>query len=183
MKEAEVLSLTKRQEVLTKVLELYRVLMDQMVMSQVQTIETIVSEGLKTIFHDQDLSFKAEVGTSRGKISVDFFLVKGDPEHGGFKGTPLDSFGGGPSSIASLILRILTLLRLKRNPLLLLDETLSAVSDDYIEATGQFLQKLTASSGINILLVTHKAAFLDHSNVAFQGDSDGSKFEVRRLRG
>lgn len=186
-KEREIATLTHRQEVLTKVSELYRVLMDQMVMGQVRTIEAIVTEGLKTIFHDQDLSFRAEVGTSRGKISVEFFICMGDPEHGGIKGSPLDSFGGGPASVASLILRILTLLRLKRKKLMLLDETLAAVSDDYIEATGQFLQKLAASSNLNILLVTHKASFLDHANVSYQGetklaDSVG-EFAIKRLRG
>lgn len=187
VKEEEIVQLTHRQEVLTKVSELYRVLMDQMVMGQVRTIETIVSEGLKTIFFDQDLSFKAEVSSKYNKVSVEFFICEGDPEHGGVKGSPLDSFGGGPASVASLILRVLTLLRLKRKKLLLLDETLAAVSDDYIEPTAQFLQKLTETSGLTVLLVTHKTAFLEHSKVAYQGDlkeSDGLKeFAVKRLRG
>jgi DNA repair ATPase RecN len=186
-KEEEIAELTRRQEVLTKVSELYRVLMDQMVMGQVRTIEAIVSEGLRTIFFDQDLSFKAEVGTSRGKVSVDFFICQGDPEKGGIKGPPLDAFGGGPTSIASLILRILTLLRLKRKRILLLDETLAAVSDDYIEATGQFLQKLAEGSELSLLMVTHKPAFLDHASRSYQGDTktEGvrNEFVVKKLRG
>lgn len=186
-KEQEIDALTHRQEVLSKVSELYRVLMDRMVMGQVRTIEAIVSEGLRTIFYDQDLSFKAEVSSKYNKISVEFFICVGDPENGGIKGSPLDSFGGGPASVASLILRILTLLRLKRKKLMLLDETLAAVSDDYIEPTAQFLQKLAATSNLTILLVTHKAAFLDHASVAYQGDSkesDGhNEFTIKKLRG
>lgn len=186
-KEEEIVTLAERQEVLTKVSELYRALMDRMIMGQVQTIETIVSEGLRTIFFDQDLSFKAEVSQKYNKISVEFFICQGDPEKGGIKGSPLDSFGGGPSSIASLILRILTLLRLKRKKILLLDETLAAVSDDYIEATGQFLQKLAETSSLTILLVTHKPAYLDHANHSYQGDSKSeagrNEFVTKRLRG
>lgn len=185
--QSEIVALTQRQETLTKVTELYRVLMDSMIMGQVRTIENVVNEGLRTIFHDQDLTFLAEVGTSRGKISVDFYLAKGDPERGGFKGSLLESFGGGPASVASLLLRILTLLRLKRRRLLVLDETLGAVSDDYIEATGTLLHKLAATSGLDVLLVTHKAAFLDHAKVSYQGESragtDGlDEFVVKRLR-
>jgi len=186
-KEEEITTLAERQEVLTKVSELYRALMDRMIMGQVQTIEMIVSEGLKTIFFDQDLSFKAEVSQKYNKISVEFFICQGDPEKGGIKGSPLDSFGGGPSSIASLILRILTLLRLKRKKILLLDETLAAVSDDYIETTGQFLQKLAETSNLTILLVTHKPAYLDHASLSYQGDSKSdagrNEFVTKRLRG
>jgi len=186
-KEEEIVELTLRQEVLTKVSELYRVLMDQMVMDQIRAIETIVSEGLRTIFYDQDLSFKAEVSQKYNKVSVEFFICQGDPDNGGIKGPPLDAFGGGPSSIASLILRILTLLRMKRKRILLLDETLAAVSDDYIEATGQFLQKLAESSDLSLLMVTHKPAFLDHATRSYQGDSKAegvrNEFVVKKLRG
>jgi len=188
-KEREIEALAARQEVLSKVSELYRVLMDRMVMGQVKVIERVVTEGLRTIFFDQDLSFKAELSSKYNRVSADFFICQGDPENGGIKGSPLDSFGGGPSSITSLILRILTLLRLKRRKLLLLDETLAAVSDDYIETTGQFLKKLSETTDLPILMVTHKPAFLDHSATAYQGDSrvsattGKSHFMVKKLRG
>lgn len=183
-KEAEIEALSARQEVLSKVSELYRVLMDRMVLGQIKVIERVVTEGLRTIFYDQDLSFKAEVSSKYNRISVDFFICQGDPDAGGIKGSPLDSFGGGPASIVSLTLRILTLLRLKRRKLLLLDETLAAVSDDYIETTGQFLNKLSETTELPILLVTHKPAFLDHSTTAYQGDLDGiNGFRVKCIRG
>jgi len=187
-KEREVEALAVRQEVLSKVSELYRVLMDRMVMSQVKVIEQIVTEGLRTIFFDEDLSFRAELSSKYNRVSADFFICQGDPEQGGIKGSPLDSFGGGPASITSLILRILTLLRLKKQKLLLLDETLAAVSDDYIEMTGQFLKKMSESMSLPILMVTHKAAFLDHSTTAYQGDSRISTtskrhFTVKKIRG
>jgi hypothetical protein len=186
-KEREIVSLSARQEVLTKVTELFRVLMDHMIMGQVQILEQVITEGLRTIFHDQDLSFKAELSSKYNKVSVEFFICSGDPENGGIKGSPLDSFGGGPSSIASLILRLLTLLRLNKGKVLLLDETLNAVSDDYIENTGQFIKKLSETTGIQILMVTHKLAYLDHSVTAYQCDSRAeagrNHFVAKRIRG
>jgi len=181
-KRSEVASLASQQDVLTKVLELYRVLMDRLVLGQVQAIESIVSEGLATIFHDQGLSFKLELAHKYNKVSAEPYICQGD-----IRGNPLDSFGGGPASIVSLVLRILVLLRLKRHKMLFLDETLAAVSEEYIESTGLFLRKLSESSGLPILLVTHKQSFLEHASSGYQGEpklEDGREhFVVRKIRG
>lgn len=187
-KHREVLCLTARVERLSKVGELLRSLMDKLVLDQVHSIERVVSEGLQTIFFDQRLSFEAEVSQKYNKVAIDFFLRQGE-EAMAVRGHPLESFGGGPSSIASLVLRLLALMRLKRAPVLFLDETLAAVSDDYLDAAGQFLKKLAATTGIDILLVTHKQALLDHANLAYQGhevtDADDGSWALglRRLRG
>jgi DNA repair ATPase RecN len=186
-KERELQTLSSRQELLLKVVELYRVLMDQMILSQVKVIESVVSEGLKTIFYDQDLRFKVELSSRANKVSADLYICQGDPEKGGLKGDPLESFGGGPASIASLILRILTTLRLGRKKVLFLDESLVAVSGDYVETTGQFLKKLSETTDLPILMVTHNPAFLDHATVSYQGDSKTlesgkSHFIVKKMR-
>jgi chromosome segregation ATPase len=170
-KREEVVRLEAEHEVLVKTNELYRALLDTLILQQVKRIEKLVSEGLQAIFYDQDLRFEIELAHKWGKVAADLYFCQGDPEAGGVRAPPLDAFGGGPSSVASLILRVLTLLRLRRHPLLLLDETLAAVSDDYVDPTGQFLQKLAKTSGIDLLLVTHKAAFLDHADRAYEGES------------
>lgn len=184
-REVEVLSL--RIDKITKVGELLRALMDKLVLDQVRTIEGVVTEGLHAIFPDLALAFEAEVGTKYNKIAIDFFLKQGTDDTA-IRGAPMESFGGGPTSVASLILRLLAILRLQRFPFLLLDETLAAVSDEYVDEAGQFLRKLAASTGIDILFVTHKAAFLEHAAHAFQGfedtDDDGSwSLGLRRIRG
>lgn len=186
-RQNEVEALSLRIDKLTKVGELLRSLMDKLVLDQVRTIEGIVTEGLQAIFPDLALAFEADVGTKYNKIAIDFFLKQG-VEETAVRGAPLESFGGGPTSVSSLILRLLSLLRLKRFPVLFLDETLAAVSDEYIDEAGRFLRKLSASTGIDILLVTHKAAFLEHATHAFQGyeetEDDGSwNLGLRRIRG
>lgn len=184
----EVGQLSSRVEKLGKVGELLRALMDKLVLDQVRTIEGVVTEGLHAIFPDLALTFEAEVGSKYNKVAIDFFIKQGMDE-AAVRGAPMDSFGGGPTSVSSLILRLLALMRLKRFPLLLLDETLAAVSDEYIDDAGVFLRKLAATTGIDILLVTHKASFLDHAENAFQGyedsdETDGSwSLGLRRIRG
>lgn len=184
----EVAQLTARVEMLGKVGELLRALLDKLVLDQVRTIEGVVTEGLRAIFPDLGLAFEAEVGAKYNKIAIDFLIRQGEGD-AAVRGAPLESFGGGPSSVSSLILRLLVLMRLKKFPLLLLDETLAAVSDEYLDDAGEFLRKLAATTGIDILLVTHKAAYLDHADHAFQGyedsdDADGSwSLALHRIRG
>lgn len=182
-KRQEVLQLTETVEQLSKVEELFKALMDALVVKQVQTVETVISEGLQTIFHDQDLHFESEVSQRYNKVAIDFFIRQGrqdDPL--AIRGKPMASFGGGPTSIASFILRLLTLLKLKKYPLLLMDETLSAVSDDYVDATGRFLQTLSQRLGIPILLIIHKPAYLDHADVAYRGQEELNENGTRSLQ-
>lgn len=186
-KQVEVRDLTVQVEQLSKVGELFRLLMDLLVDKQVRVVENVVTEGLQSIFHDLGLAFEAEVGTKYGRISVDFYMRHQRKDGGGHRGRPLDAFGGGPSSVASLVLRTLTILRLKLFPALVLDEALVAVSDGYVEPTGRFLQTLSAKMGVDVLLVTHNSAFLEHADVAYRceevvkGD-ESRHLSIRRLK-
>lgn len=187
-KQAEVQELTEKIETLSKVGELFRLLLDLLVDKQVRVVEGVVTEGLQSIFHDLTLSFEAEVTSKYNKVSVDFYLRQGAKDNAlSHRGRPLDAFGGGPSSVASLVLRILTVLRLKRYPVLVLDEALGAVSDEYTDQTGRFLASLAERMGIDVLLVTHKPAFLDHADVAYRceeiAEPDGTRhLNVRSLK-
>jgi hypothetical protein len=168
-KQGEVQDLSAHIELLTKVSELFRVLMDLLVVNQVRSVESVVTEGLRSIFHDLDLTFEADVDQKYGKVAIDFFFRQGAKDNPlSHRGKPLGAFGGGPSSVASLILRVLTVLRLKLWPLLALDEALGAVSDDYIDATARFLRELAGKVKADILLVTHKQGFLEHADQAYR---------------
>lgn len=168
-KEAETLALSEKIEKLLKVGELFRALLDVLVVKQVRTIEGVVTSGIRTIFHDLALGFEAEISVKYHKVAVEFLFRQGSSEDPlAIRGKPLDSFGGGPSAVADLILRMLALLRLKKKPLLLLDETLSWVSEEYVDNTGQFLQQLSESMGVDVLLVTHKPSFLDHADSSYR---------------
>lgn len=181
LRTQEVEALSTKLDTLAKVGELFRALMDRLVMDHVRSIEGVITEGLRTIFVDQELAFEAEVTQRYNKIAIDFCLRQ-DNQRMPIKGHPLEAFGGGPSSVASLILKVLALRRLKKWPLLALDETLAAVSDEYIDQTGLFLQKLAAKTGISILLVTHKASFLEHADIGYKGTEIVAEDGTRHLR-
>ena len=170
-KEAEVQTLSDRIDKLTKVSELFRVLMDLLVLKQVKSVEGIVTEGFRSVFYDQELSFESDVGPKYNKIAVDFYVRQGSKDDPlSHRGKPLDSFGGGPSSVASLILRVLAVMRMGRWPLLVLDEALGAVSEEYADQTALFLKGLAQKVGMDILLVTQtqKQSFCDHAASAYR---------------
>lgn len=179
-KKEELESLSQRLELLAKVGELFRALMDMLVMSHVRSIEGVVTEGLRAIFDDQALVFEAEVQHRYKKVAIDFYLRQ-DHERVSVRAHPLEAFGGGPSSVASLILKVLAMHRLGKWPLLVLDETLAAVSDDYIDQTGVFLKSLAEKTGFSILLVTHKPGFLEHADVAYRANERRSAEGARQL--
>lgn len=188
VRSKEIDLLSARIDVLVKVGELFRALMDKLVMSHVRSVESVITEGLRTIFFDQHLTFEAEIATRYNRICVDFYIKQERGRHV-VRGKPLTNFGGGPSTIASLVLRLLVLMKLKRKAILFFDETLSAISPEYIDQTGLFLTKLAASTGTPILLVTQQHAFVDCASVAYaaseQQAADGKapRLEVRRVRG
>lgn len=181
--KTEVEGLGVEIEKLLKVEELFRALMDHLIVNQVRALEAVVTDGLQTIFFDQDLHFESDIEAKYNKVSIDFQLRQGgldDPLS--IRGKPLESFGGGASSVIALILRVLTLLKLKRLPFLVLDETLLAVSDEYVASTGKFLEALARTMNLHFLLITHKPAYLDHSNRAYQGQGEATTAGQRALR-
>jgi DNA repair exonuclease SbcCD ATPase subunit len=168
-REREVQLLVSEIELLSKVGELFKVLLDQLIEKQVRIVEKIATKGLQTVFYDNSLSLEADVDPKYNKIAIEFFIRKGHKDNpSSHRGRPLDSFGGGPSSFISLVLRILAVKKLKLWPVLLLDESLGAVSDEYIDLTGQFIRAFAEKLGFDIILVTHKPAFLDHAHTAYR---------------
>lgn len=183
-REVEVGELSARIEKLTKVGELFRTLMDLLVVEQVRSVESIVTEGFRSIFHDQDLSFESDIGPKYNKISVDFHIREGGKDNPlSIRGRPLDAFGGGPCSVASLVLRVLTVMRLGRWPMFILDEALGAVSEEYSEGTAKFLKDLSDKMGVDILLVTQtqKQSFCDQATSAYKCSQEVKEGGTRHL--
>ncbi len=180
-KEKEVVALSDRAEKLAKVGELLRTLLDKLVDKQVRIIEDVVTEGFRSVFHDQVLNFEAEVSQKRDRTHIEFFIRQGAKEDPlSHRGSPLASFGGGPSSLASLTLRVLAILRLKLFPFLALDEALGAVSPEYVEHTSRFIKGLSDKMGIDTLLVTQEHAFIEHADRASRCSTEEVE-GVRRL--
>ncbi len=169
-------------EMLALVQGIFRTLIDKEVTAGVEAVEKLVTEGLRTVFHDQKLSVESQVAISRGKVSVDLLVIHERPDGTIIKGVPDDSFGGAVSTVMSVLLRIIVMKRRGLRPFLLLDESLPAFDGGYVQNMGEFLQLICERLEIDILLVTHNRALVDASNRAYRisQTKSGARFEVMR---
>ena len=159
----ELKQLRHDKKVLKRVEELYKYLLDRYVNQYAESISGIVTEGLSSIFHDQDLEFGIEVSQKHGKVWVEFLTTKGAKT-----ASALDSFGGGIVAVESLLLRILILLKTGLARYLILDESLASLSSEYVENCGNFVRKMCSELDVDLLLVTHNQDFVEYADTAYK---------------
>lgn len=142
-------------------------------------IETLVTQGLQTIF-DDTLSFHI-VPTTRAKTSGVEFVVRSTLTHDAVETPVMDARGGGLAATVGFLLRVVVLLLSaseRRENLLVLDETFAHVSDEYLEPLGQFLRQVVDRTGIQIIMVTHQEPFLEFADKVYRFQVDDGRTRV-----
>ena len=174
--ETAVSQLQEQQALLTQTDLALTNLLAQTSAENLKAIEELVTSGLAAIFDDLALSFKFKVEQTRGQQSLEPVLVTG-----GLEGPILDSHGGGPASVVAVILRILTVHRLGLAPFIVLDESLSMLSENYVSNAAKFLVGLSQKLGLTILMVTHQQSFVAEATKAYEiigGGPKGATFKL-----
>lgn len=178
--EAEILRLEQEEQVLDMVAGLFRTLIDTEVTEGVKAVEMLLTEGLQAVFDDQDISVRADVNIQRGKVSVDFITVQRHPNGTVTEGLSRDAFGGAVTTVQSVLLRIMVVVRRGLRPLLLLDESLPAFDQNYVHNMGRFIQLLCKRMQVDILLVTHNPALVEAANIGYEIQKKGGAAQFRR---
>lgn len=158
----------------------FRSLLDAEILDSIKIVENLQTEGLRTVFHDQDISVRAEVEEQRGKVSVNLVThqVKGGQV---IEGEGLDGFGGAVVTVQSILLRLIVILQRGLRPILFLDETLPAFDEGYVTDMARFLQALCHKLGVDLLLVTHNPALVDAADKAYKIRREGSAATFREI--
>lgn len=179
--EIQVAVLEAEDEVLSRVADLFRVLIDQEVMDNAKTVESLLTEGMQAIFDDLDLSVRTEIEVQRGKVAVDLITIQKEPDGTTTEGGSTDAYGGSVSTVQSVLLRIVVLNRRGLRPLLLLDESLGAVAEHYVPRVGRFLSILADRMGLDVLAVSHNPALVEAANTAYRIQKKGGKATFRKI--
>jgi hypothetical protein len=145
---------------------------------QLDRIKEYVGYGLKTVIPDQELDFECEITTKANKPWVEFLTVNAD----GISANALDGFGGSVAQIESLILRVLAILQLKLYPLIVLDESLNAVSEEYLPNLSHLLSELSKQLGVKILLVTHNKEILHSATRIYKASERGGSLHIEEIQ-
>lgn len=155
-------------QVLDRVAVLLHAMIDGELTNGVQAIESLQTEGVKAVFHDQDIQVRADVEVLRGKVNVSLVTTQRKENGDLIEGGSMDGFGGAVATVQSILLRLAIMFRRGLRPVLFLDETLPAFDDKYIHSMAAFLKTLCRRMGVDILLVTHNPALVDAGDRAYR---------------
>lgn len=175
--EAEKKALESEIQILTFSSKALSELVKSVSVESLESVEKLITYGLRTTIPDQDLSLEIEVASKRGAPWIDFELKQG---YG--KAPILESFGGGAAAVISFLLRLLVCKRLKLAPLMLLDEPFSFVSAEYVGNLARLLRELSEKLGMNLLLVTHQPEFVKFAHHAFEAVETSKGTTYRPLK-
>tara|TARA_B100000424_G_C22906610_1_gene482247 strand:- start:571 stop:1188 length:618 start_codon:yes stop_codon:yes gene_type:complete len=144
----------------------------------VKTYISLLDEGLKAIFPEQDISQEAEITKVRGKVAVRLKTVVKGKDGIVVEGEGLDTFGGAVSTVQSLLLRVALLLKRELRPILVLDETFPAVDENRVDLLVGFLKALCKKTDMDILCISHNASIADNADLSYRvrATKQGAKF-------
>jgi hypothetical protein len=170
------------EDVLDRVADMFRALIDREVIDNANTAQDLLTEGLQAVFDDLDLSVRAEVDIQRGKVAVDLLTVQRQPDGNVTEGSAMDVYGGSVATVESVLLRIVVLTRRGLRPLLLLDESLGAVAEHYVPRVGQFLSLLSERMGLDVLAVSHNPSLVEAASAAYRIHKKGGAATFKKVR-
>lgn len=159
-----------------------RTLIDDEVTLSVKAVEDLLTDGLRAVFEDQDLSVRADVDVQRGKVSVDLVTVQRQSDGTVTEGLSREAFGGAVTTVQSVLLRTIVIVRRGMRPVMFLDESLPAFDANYVGNMGAFLRSLCAKLGMDILLVSHNPAMVEAADRAYRIVKTDGRATFRRVR-
>lgn len=177
----QVMVLEAETEVLDRVADLFRTLIDREVVDNAKTVESLLTEGLQAIFDDLDLSVRSEIDIQRGKVAVDLITVQKQADGMITEGSCTDAYGGSVATVESVLLRIVVLNRRGLRPLLLLDESLAAVAEHYVPRVGKFLAMLSERMGLDVLAVSHNPSLVEAATTSYRINKKDGKASFRKI--
>lgn len=176
--EDEILKLETDSTILDKVANLFKHLLDVLLDKKKKDIEQLVTFGLNSVVTDQDLKFHIDIESKYNTVHTNFRT-----EHVGvMDGDVLDNFGGGIVNIQSFLLRIITLFQANLSPYLILDESFSNLSEEYIENCSNLLKSLCDQLGLTIFMVTHQPLMLSYADKVYKAYSKDNKLCVEETK-
>lgn len=155
-------SLIQENERLTLASKALQKLINETSIENLKRIEDICNLALSTVFSDQNIHFKIDTKVKRNTPVYELKLMQD-----GVEGS-LNSFGGGPLSVCSVILKVMLNIMAKKYPFICLDETLSGLSVNYIPAMSRLLKDICREFDVTVLMVTHQEMFRENCDNVFE---------------
>jgi len=167
--QAEIVELDDMLVELDKCLNVFEVLISSKKEEIKRRIESLVTQGLQTIFERPDYKFSIGMEIKRGVMTASpmvHSLFQGEE----FIGEPIESHGGGLCDVISFLLQVIVLLAFgqKLERILICDEVFKHVSRQFLPNVSEFLTYLTEKTGLQLILVTHQQELMNVADKCFE---------------
>ena len=143
---------------------------------------SLLEEGLKAIFPEQEVGLTANISRVRGKVAVNLKTTFKGQDGLEIVGDGMDAFGGAVTTIQSLLLRISLILKRNLRPLLILDETFPAVDESRVEILVEFLKVLCKRLDMDILCITHDSTIADNCDLGYKITPSKEGAKLKRIK-
>lgn len=154
---------------LEKCAKVFQVLIESKKEEIKKKLESLVTQGLQTIFERDDYRFAINMEIKRNVMTASpmvYSRFQGED----FGVDPMDGRGGGLCDVISFLLQVIVLLAFsnKFEKILICDETFKHVSRQFLPNIAEFLTYLNEKTGIQMILVTHQHELADVAEKRFE---------------
>ena len=141
---------------LDKCLNVFQVLIESKKREIKCRIESLITQGLRTIFERPDYKFTINMEIKRGVMTASpmvHSLFQGEE----FQGEPMESHGGGLCDVISFLMQVIVLLSFKNlEKVIICDEIFKHVSRQFLPNVAEFLRHLSETTKMQMIIVTHQ---------------------------
>jgi DNA repair exonuclease SbcCD ATPase subunit len=155
-KEAETKTTEDKHKVLvgqvtldSEVVEVVKKLFETSSAEGIKFLEDLINQALQIVFTDEYYRFKIKFGSRGNEKTAEFILNNGVTE------SELSECGGGVQVLISFVFRIYYIMKSNLRRVVIMDESLSQLSANYIEPFMGFMKMLVDSYGFDFLWISH----------------------------
>jgi DNA repair exonuclease SbcCD ATPase subunit len=147
-------------------------------------VDEIITKGLNVMLSDENLRSKLRFDIKRGQAVVEPKLITQFNEKE-IETNPASGDSGGLANVVGFLyqLLMLSLYKPKVRQVLFADEPFKNLSEEYLEAAGEFMRVLAERLGIQIILITHKTQFKSVADVHYRFSKENQITQIEKIKG
>ena len=159
--------LETKKEVLKKAADVLLKLQELTSEKGLRALTEMVTASLQQVFDDRNYFFEAEVEDKRGVKTIKLNLAEktGDVV---LTSSVRNEIGGGVRAVIGLICQCFYIKTLGIDRTLFIDESLSQLSDDYIDNLFTLMRSLSEMGEFKFVLVTHDVRFIPYADILYR---------------
>lgn len=133
-------------------------------------IRDILDYGIRNIFDDKEYSIDIKINDGKAAIHLLY------QDENGFTVNPdIQNCGGGIRTVIGVLLQIFFIFQHKVEPILIVDEGFSQLSDRYLPNLFSVIKQICKTNGLKLLLVTHDPRLQQYADAHYKIDNGVAK--------